>query len=256
MINIDNYQAYLLDKMEGRLSKEEAKELESFLKNNPELKPDFNAFDSAHILSPDPNIIYNNKAALLRKPFLYKRAIAYAASFLVFIFLAYALFFKPEQETIQPDLAQETSMQGPKPLEEMVITVQDAMEEPEEAPEVISEEISEYIRNDIEKEHDIRDEIEELIDEIEYAVEDIIEDEVEDQESNEINEIKIIYTNSLVVYEVDNLVIIQESAQEYYTSKLVELIPDEIKKTRNMAISITDRIEDRYQSLRNMISRN
>ncbi len=64
-INKHNYEAYLLDFMEGTLSKEDAKALEKFLKENPQIDADI--FDSSGLsIKPDEQVNFNNKLQLQR----------------------------------------------------------------------------------------------------------------------------------------------------------------------------------------------
>ncbi|MDA3819728.1 MAG: hypothetical protein PF590_04625 [Candidatus Delongbacteria bacterium] len=64
-INKHNYEAYLLDFMEGTLGAEDAKALESFLIDNPQLDTDI--FDlSGLTLNPDTQLNFNNKNTLKR----------------------------------------------------------------------------------------------------------------------------------------------------------------------------------------------
>lgn len=63
-INLHNYEAYLLDFMEGNLSAEDAKALQDFLESHPEIDADI--FDMEDVkLSPE-NISFENKASLKR----------------------------------------------------------------------------------------------------------------------------------------------------------------------------------------------
>ncbi|MFO7789480.1 MAG: hypothetical protein ACQES1_04985 [Bacteroidota bacterium] len=64
-INKHNYEAYLLDFMEGNLSAEDAKALEAFLNDNPQLNADI--FDPGDLkIKPDTSISFDKKTALKR----------------------------------------------------------------------------------------------------------------------------------------------------------------------------------------------
>ncbi|MFW5805815.1 MAG: hypothetical protein ACOCVX_04725 [Bacteroidales bacterium] len=64
-INKHNYEAYLLDFMEGNLSAKDAKALEAFLHDNPQLDADI--FDTSGLkLNPHENLHYNRKNTLKR----------------------------------------------------------------------------------------------------------------------------------------------------------------------------------------------
>lgn len=68
MITKENYEAYLLDKAEGNLSEQLLKELEFFLKANPQLQPEEDAYDEAFVMKYDSYepLPYENE--LLKKP--------------------------------------------------------------------------------------------------------------------------------------------------------------------------------------------
>lgn len=62
-INIDNYEAYLLDQMEGNLSPEDAKALAAFLEAHPELKAEAEG-TQLYYLEPEETIVFPDKASL------------------------------------------------------------------------------------------------------------------------------------------------------------------------------------------------
>ncbi|MBK7028795.1 MAG: hypothetical protein IPH45_06145 [Bacteroidales bacterium] len=62
-INKDNYEAYFLDYFEGNLSPYEVSELMSFMDQNPELKSEFEGFESITVV-PDANIQFDLKDSL------------------------------------------------------------------------------------------------------------------------------------------------------------------------------------------------
>ncbi|MBK7172812.1 MAG: hypothetical protein IPH84_06185 [Bacteroidales bacterium] len=62
-INKDNYEAYFLDYFEGNLSPSEVSELMSFMDQNPELKSEFEGFESITVV-PDANIQFDLKDSL------------------------------------------------------------------------------------------------------------------------------------------------------------------------------------------------
>ena len=60
-ININNYEAYLLDLAEGELSPADEKLLMLFLEKHPELKAEHELFELEKI-SADKNVIFENKS--------------------------------------------------------------------------------------------------------------------------------------------------------------------------------------------------
>jgi len=59
-INIENYEAWLLDSLEGRLSANEQKALEAFLMTHPELDGDLNGFEDVGLTPPDEGLTGRN----------------------------------------------------------------------------------------------------------------------------------------------------------------------------------------------------
>ena len=95
IINKFNYEAYVLDYLEGNLSEEMLREMESFFKTYPEVEADILSIKNFKPLRPDLEIIYPSKTALLKTsekvifPKIGYRILAIAASFLL---LAMAYF--------------------------------------------------------------------------------------------------------------------------------------------------------------------
>ncbi len=91
IINKFNYEAYALDYLEGKLSEEMTREMESFLKIYPDIEAELLAIANFEPLQPDLNIVFESKVALLKtseKIVLLKgwyRALALAASFSLLI---------------------------------------------------------------------------------------------------------------------------------------------------------------------------
>ncbi len=67
-INNDNYESYFLRYIEGRLSEEEQREVETFLLQNPELQEMLDIYDPACVLEKDEQLVFNNKELLKHKP--------------------------------------------------------------------------------------------------------------------------------------------------------------------------------------------
>jgi len=64
-INRNNYEAYLLDYMEGTLDGKGRGELALFFRQNPDLRVDLDGYESAHLM-PDNNLVYEEKQLLKR----------------------------------------------------------------------------------------------------------------------------------------------------------------------------------------------
>ena len=102
-INIDNYEAYLLDYMEGNLSPEGAAELRAFVAAQG---LDWNELTEELPYLETPNLVYQDKERLKKKtvfvPLFAKIAAAAAA-----IALLFALFWKPNSTLPQQQLMAE-----------------------------------------------------------------------------------------------------------------------------------------------------
>ncbi|MCF8449684.1 MAG: hypothetical protein K9G49_07400 [Taibaiella sp.] len=75
MITWKNYEEYMMMHADGELQPAEEQELMSFLYDHPELQHELTAFSMAKLI-PDTELVYNNKAALL-KPIHEKKVIAF-----------------------------------------------------------------------------------------------------------------------------------------------------------------------------------
>jgi Predicted transmembrane transcriptional regulator (anti-sigma factor) len=80
MITNENYQAYLLDYIEGELSPKERKEVESFLEQNPQKAQEMKAYDAAFVLPQTTVFVYDGKEKLKHKPIALWRKSAYIVS--------------------------------------------------------------------------------------------------------------------------------------------------------------------------------
>ncbi|MDR1005787.1 MAG: hypothetical protein LBL74_02860 [Bacteroidales bacterium] len=65
-ITIDNYEAYILDRIEGNLSAEGQKELDAFLVSHPELQDVASQYDPSLRLLPDMDEVFADKESLKR----------------------------------------------------------------------------------------------------------------------------------------------------------------------------------------------
>lgn len=80
-INIDNYELYFLRYIEGRLSDEERKEVDTFLLQHPELKEVFDMYDPFLTLTKDEDLVFDDKDSLMRSksPFVMSLWVRYAS---------------------------------------------------------------------------------------------------------------------------------------------------------------------------------
>ena len=62
--NLENYEERFVDYMEGQLSPDEMREVETFVAHHPELEEDFNLFRMSK-LEPDPKVIFEKKETLV-----------------------------------------------------------------------------------------------------------------------------------------------------------------------------------------------
>ncbi|MBO7199993.1 MAG: hypothetical protein J6V54_01210 [Bacteroidales bacterium] len=65
-INIDNYELYFLRYIEGRLSDEERREVETFLIKHPDLKEIMDMYDPFFTLAKDEELVFDDKDSLMR----------------------------------------------------------------------------------------------------------------------------------------------------------------------------------------------
>ncbi len=102
MVNLENYEEYLLMEADGELNETERKALYDFLEQHPELKKELDAYMSVKLV-PDTNLIYTDKNQLLKKEQAggriigFNRMFAYGAAAMLVIALAiFALNNRPE----------------------------------------------------------------------------------------------------------------------------------------------------------------
>ena len=65
-VNLDNYEAFLIDRVEGALSPSDEAELDAFLMLHPAIKEELALYE-ATLLEPDTTIVYRDKDALNKK---------------------------------------------------------------------------------------------------------------------------------------------------------------------------------------------
>lgn len=109
-ITIDNYEAFLLDQLEGNLSPADEKALDAFLTANPELKTEVEGIQ-LYYLEPEESVIFPNKETLKKKksgrvigigtPWRWYQ-IAAAAAILGAVVLIWSLQPNDQSQTIAP----------------------------------------------------------------------------------------------------------------------------------------------------------
>ena len=95
-ININNYEEWMVDYIEGNLSEADKKELDEFLEFHPELKSELELFGQTK-LAPDNNIVFVNKEMLKKHEVAkvipmrnwVKYSTAIAAALLLFVGISY-----------------------------------------------------------------------------------------------------------------------------------------------------------------------
>lgn len=208
MITKENIEAYLLDLLEGNLSPDEVKELEAFLKDNPQYKEMIDGYDSSLVLMVDKNIKFEDKESLKRKnkvkvfyPYIKYSFVAVAACFILFVFVS-KLFIKPLDNT------------NIKTFDKVM--VQNTNSTPSISP-------STSVKNDKEEIGKTQTRVStnkiRTIAKAEKPQEEEIQKEVEEEIKPEP---KILRSNSMVVYEVDNLIAYIDE-QEIKENKIIEV---------------------------------
>jgi hypothetical protein len=208
MITKENIEAYLLDLIEGNLNPDEVKELEAFLKDNPQFRDMIDGYDSSLVLMVDKNIKFEDKESLRRKnkvkafyPYIKYSFVAVAACFILFIFVS-KLFIKPLDNTTNNNFD--------------TVLVQNTNSTPSISP-------STSVKND--KEEIGKKQTKASPNKIKTIakVEKPQEEEIQKEVKEEIKpEPKILRSNSMVVYEVDNL-IVYIGEQEIKENKIIEV---------------------------------
>ena len=104
-IDRNNYEDFLIQKLEGQLSNEQNAELDLFLHNNSDIQSEWEAFELIRLI-PDESVVYEHKELLKKKesagiiPFyrtlMYATSIA--ASLLLVFFISQKYFFKQTQK--------------------------------------------------------------------------------------------------------------------------------------------------------------
>lgn len=208
MITKENIEAYLLDLLEGNLSPDEVKELEAFLKDNPQYKEMIDGYDSSLVLMADKNIKFEDKESLKRKnkvkvfyPYIKYSFVAVAACFILFVFVS-KLFIKPLDNTTNNNFD--------------TVLVQNTNSTPSISP-------STSVKNDKEEIGKTQTRVSTNKIRTIAKVEKPQEEEIVKEQTEEVKpEPKILRSNSMVVYEVDNLIAYIDE-QEIKENKIIEV---------------------------------
>lgn len=115
MVNLGNYEEYILLEADGELNETERRALYAFLELHPDLKKELELYKAAH-LAPDVTMVYEDKQALIKTrntqiiPF--NRRWMYAAAAVLLIFLSVGLFRNADTEPEQTiaDIKQNTEV--------------------------------------------------------------------------------------------------------------------------------------------------
>lgn len=199
MITKDNYEAFFLDFLEGNLSEKDKKELEVFLKKNPQLEKELKAYDGNLFLKADLDVRFEEKESLKRKKAaifpLWARYSSVAAVFLLLITISFELFHTE-------DLKTNSTISSPivQAMKKSVVENKEIKTEKAEN----SKQISHYRR--VNKPKAIAKT------ETKEATKDTILE----------TEPKIILSNSMVVYEVDNLIAYKQD-EEWDEKDIIEV---------------------------------
>lgn len=208
MITKENIEAYLLDLLEGNLSPDEIKELEAFLMDNPQYREMIDGYDSSLVLMADKKVKFEDKESLRRKnktkafyPYIKYSFVAVAACFILFIFVS-KLFIKPLDNTTNNNFD--------------TVLVQNTNSTPSISP-------STSLKNDKEEIGKTQTRVSTNKIRTIAKVEKPQEEEIQKEVKEEIKpEPKILRSNSMVVYEVDNL-IAYIGEEEIKENKIIEV---------------------------------
>lgn len=193
MINKDNYEAYFLDLIEGNISEKERKELERFLKENPCLTKELDSYDKDLVLTPDETITYKDKTKL--KKYIIHRpnwAVYSSVASIFVLFIVFSLIIHNDKSTPtinNSSLAQDRGVIE-RAIKEIKIIAKKNLPEKEKGEEMKNE-----------KKSNISDTI-----------------------NNQTNPKNIIInSNSLIVYQVDNIIEYKEGGKESKEERIIEV---------------------------------
>lgn len=141
-INIDNYELYFLRYIEGRLSEEERKEVETFLSQHPDLKEIMDMYDPSFTLVKDEELVFDEKDSLMhpKSSFVMPLWMRYASVAAVALFVVSAgLVWMQQQQTIHHDVVLADNATDIDIIEEKYVPmISDSIIEDEKVRELIS----------------------------------------------------------------------------------------------------------------------
>ena len=141
-INIDNYELYFLRYIEGRLSDEERREVETFLIQHPDLKEIMDMYDPSFTLVKDEELVFDEKDSLMhpKSSFVMPLWMRYASVAAVALFVVSAgLVWMQQQQTIHHDVVLADNATDIDIIEEKYVPmISDSTIDSEKLEEVIS----------------------------------------------------------------------------------------------------------------------
>lgn len=141
-INIDNYELYFLRYIEGRLSDEERREVETFLIKHPDLKEIMDMYDPSFTLVKDEELVFDDKDSLMhpKSSFVMPLWMRYASVAAVALFVVSAgLVWMQQQQTIHHDVVLADNATDIDIIEEKYVPmISDSIIEDEKVRELIS----------------------------------------------------------------------------------------------------------------------
>lgn len=141
-INTDNYELYFLRYIEGRLSDEERREVETFLIKHPDLKEIMDMYDPFFTLAKDEELVFDDKDSLMRptkSSFVMPLWVRYASVAAVALFVvSVGLVWMQRQQPIQNVLLADNAVDIDVIEEKYVPMISDSTIDSEKLEEVIS----------------------------------------------------------------------------------------------------------------------
>lgn len=141
-INTDNYELYFLRYIEGRLSDEERREVETFLIKHPDLKEIMDMYDPFFTLAKDEELVFDDKDSLMRptkSSFVMPLWVRYASVAAVALFVvSVGLVWMQRQQPIQNVLLADNAVDIDVIEEKYVPMISDSIIEDEKVRELIS----------------------------------------------------------------------------------------------------------------------
>jgi len=141
-INTDNYELYFLRYIEGRLSDEERREVETFLIKHPDLKEIMDMYDPFFTLAKDEELVFDDKDSLMRptkSSFVMPLWVRYASVAAVALFVvSVGLVWMQRQQPTQNVLLADNAVDIDVIEEKYVPMISDSTIDSEKLEEVIS----------------------------------------------------------------------------------------------------------------------